>query len=132
MMNARNNARRGTWGLPLPVKPERRHMTYTVSVWRKTQSNKQKLYLWHITFSFTNVFNDFGRIITITLNNICTRMFLQTEKNNASYKHSPLLHLMFNTRKSGRRVKIADCNDGPSSFVKNLFHHNFKWHRTST
>jgi hypothetical protein len=30
----------GTWGVPPPVKLERRQMTYTVSVWRKTQ-NKQ-------------------------------------------------------------------------------------------
>jgi hypothetical protein len=36
-----NNARRGTWGLPPPVELERRHMTYTVSVWRNTHLNKQ-------------------------------------------------------------------------------------------
>jgi hypothetical protein len=30
-----------TWGLPPPVKLEHRHMTYTMSVWRKTQLNKQ-------------------------------------------------------------------------------------------
>jgi hypothetical protein len=34
------NARKGTWGLSLTVKQERRDMTYTVSMWRKTQ-NKQ-------------------------------------------------------------------------------------------
>jgi hypothetical protein len=38
-----NNARKGTWGLPSPVKQKRRHMTYTytVSMWRKTQTSKQ-------------------------------------------------------------------------------------------
>jgi hypothetical protein len=43
-----NNARNGTWGLPPPVKLERRHMTYTVTVWRKPQLNKQtnKLKSW--------------------------------------------------------------------------------------
>jgi hypothetical protein len=40
-VRAWNNARRGTWGLPPPVKLERRDMTYTVSMWRKTQ-NKTK------------------------------------------------------------------------------------------
>jgi hypothetical protein len=39
-VRAWNNARKGTWGLPPPVKLERRDMTYTVSMWRKTQ-NKQ-------------------------------------------------------------------------------------------
>jgi hypothetical protein len=41
-VHAWNNARKGTWGLPPPVKLERRHMAYTVLVWRKTQSNKQR------------------------------------------------------------------------------------------
>jgi hypothetical protein len=36
-----NNARKGTWRFSPPVKLKRRHMTNTVSVWRKTQSNKQ-------------------------------------------------------------------------------------------
>jgi hypothetical protein len=40
-VRAWNNARKGTWGLPQPVKLESRHMTYTVSMWRKTQWNKQ-------------------------------------------------------------------------------------------
>jgi hypothetical protein len=35
-----NNAGKGTWGLPPPVKLERRDMTYTVLMWRKTK-NKQ-------------------------------------------------------------------------------------------
>jgi hypothetical protein len=39
-VRAWNNARKGTWGLPPPVKLERRDMTYTVSMRRKTQ-NKQ-------------------------------------------------------------------------------------------
>jgi hypothetical protein len=34
-------ARKATWGLPPPVKLESRDMTYTVSMWRKTQ--KQNL-----------------------------------------------------------------------------------------
>jgi hypothetical protein len=34
-VRAWNNARKGTWGLPPPVKLERRQMTYTVPVWRK-------------------------------------------------------------------------------------------------
>jgi hypothetical protein len=38
-VRAWNNARKGTWGLPPPVKLERRDMTYTVSMWRKTQLN---------------------------------------------------------------------------------------------
>jgi hypothetical protein len=42
-VRAWNNARKGTWGLPPPVKLERRDMTYTVSMWRKIQ-NKQKKY----------------------------------------------------------------------------------------
>jgi hypothetical protein len=37
-VRAWNNARKGTWGLPPPVKLE--PMTYTVSLWRKTK-NKQ-------------------------------------------------------------------------------------------
>jgi hypothetical protein len=39
-VHAWNNARKGTWGLPPPVKLERRQMNYTVSVWRKTQNNQ--------------------------------------------------------------------------------------------
>jgi hypothetical protein len=39
-VRAWSNAQKRTWGLPPPVKLERRQMTYTVSVWRKTQSNK--------------------------------------------------------------------------------------------
>jgi hypothetical protein len=39
-ISAWNNARKGTWGRPPPVKLERRNMTYTVSLWHKTQSNK--------------------------------------------------------------------------------------------
>jgi hypothetical protein len=35
-----NNVQKSTWGLPPPVRLERRHMTYTVSVWHKTQLNK--------------------------------------------------------------------------------------------
>jgi hypothetical protein len=35
-----NNPRKDTWDIPPPVKLERRDMTYTVSMWRKTQ-NKQ-------------------------------------------------------------------------------------------
>jgi hypothetical protein len=41
-VRAWNNARKGTWGFSPPVKLERRHMTFTVSVWPKTQSNKKK------------------------------------------------------------------------------------------
>jgi hypothetical protein len=40
-VHAWNNARKGVWGLPPQVKLERRHMTSTMSVWRKTQLNKQ-------------------------------------------------------------------------------------------
>jgi hypothetical protein len=36
-----NNAWKGTWGMLLPVKLERRNMTFTVSVRRKIQSIKQ-------------------------------------------------------------------------------------------
>jgi hypothetical protein len=39
-VRACNNARKGTRGLPPPVKLERRQMTYTVSVWRKTQDKQ--------------------------------------------------------------------------------------------
>jgi hypothetical protein len=35
------NSQKGNWGLPPPVKLDHLHMTYTMSVWRKTQSNKQ-------------------------------------------------------------------------------------------
>jgi hypothetical protein len=41
-VRAWNNVRKGTWGLPPTVKRERRHMTYNVSVWRKTQLIKKK------------------------------------------------------------------------------------------
>jgi hypothetical protein len=41
-VRAGNNARRGTWDLPPPLKLERRQMTYTVPVRRKTQLDKQK------------------------------------------------------------------------------------------
>jgi hypothetical protein len=40
-VHAWNNAGKGTWGLPPTVKLERRNLTYNVSVWRKTQLNKQ-------------------------------------------------------------------------------------------
>jgi hypothetical protein len=36
-----NNAWKNIWGLPPPVKLERRHATYSESVWHYTQSNKQ-------------------------------------------------------------------------------------------
>jgi hypothetical protein len=39
-----------TWGLPPPVKLERRNMTYTVSMWRKTQSKQTKK--WVRIFNF--------------------------------------------------------------------------------
>jgi hypothetical protein len=38
-VRALKDAQKGTWGLPPPLKLERRHMTYNVSVWRKTQLN---------------------------------------------------------------------------------------------
>jgi hypothetical protein len=41
-VRAWNNARKGTWGLSPPVKLERRDMTYTVSMWRKTQNKTTK------------------------------------------------------------------------------------------
>jgi hypothetical protein len=41
-VRAWNNARKGTWGLPPPVKLDRRDMTYNVSMWRKTQSKTNK------------------------------------------------------------------------------------------
>jgi hypothetical protein len=44
-----NIARKGTWVLPRPVKLERRDMTYTVSMWRKTQ-NKQTIYIYIYNF----------------------------------------------------------------------------------
>jgi hypothetical protein len=44
-VRARNNARKGTWGLPPPVKLERHDKTYTVSKWRKTQNKQTK----HVT-----------------------------------------------------------------------------------
>jgi hypothetical protein len=37
------SARKGIRGLPSPVKLELNDMTYTVSVWRKTQLNKRKI-----------------------------------------------------------------------------------------
>ena len=40
---ARNNARRGTWDLPPPVKLDSGHITFTVLVWCKTQP-------WEINF----------------------------------------------------------------------------------
>jgi hypothetical protein len=48
-----NHARKRTWGHPRPVKLGRRHMTYTESVWRKTQSNKQTNM--KLTFPFNRV-----------------------------------------------------------------------------
>jgi hypothetical protein len=48
--HAWNNARKCIWGLPPPVKLERHHMTCTVSVWHKTQLNKQTNYCIHIRF----------------------------------------------------------------------------------
>jgi hypothetical protein len=41
-VRAWNNARKGTWGLPSPVKLERRDMTYIVSMWRNPPQKKQK------------------------------------------------------------------------------------------
>jgi hypothetical protein len=41
-VRAWNNARKATWSLPSPVKLERRDMTYTVSMWRKTQKQTNK------------------------------------------------------------------------------------------
>jgi hypothetical protein len=40
-VRAWNNVWKAAWDLPPPVKLEDRHMTYTLPVWRKTQSNKQ-------------------------------------------------------------------------------------------
>jgi hypothetical protein len=37
---ARKYARKGIWAFPPPVKLERRHITYNMSAWRKTQLNK--------------------------------------------------------------------------------------------
>jgi hypothetical protein len=48
-VRAWNNAQKGTWGLPQPVKLERRHMTFYVSVWRKTQLNEQTNMLWYLS-----------------------------------------------------------------------------------
>jgi hypothetical protein len=45
-VRAWKNARKGTWGLHPPVKLERRQMTYTVSVWRKTKIKQKKKILW--------------------------------------------------------------------------------------
>jgi hypothetical protein len=73
-------ARRGTWGLPSPVKLKRRQMTYSVSVWLKPQFNKQlKNQLNIITFSFwvteNNIFKAIyvffvKRILTGSLNQL--------------------------------------------------------------
>jgi hypothetical protein len=49
-VRAWNNARKGTWGLPPPVKLERRDMTYTVSMWRKTQNKQKKKNSYHWVF----------------------------------------------------------------------------------
>jgi hypothetical protein len=40
-VRAWNNAREGTWGLPPPVKLERRDMTVTVSMWCITQKQNE-------------------------------------------------------------------------------------------
>jgi hypothetical protein len=42
-IRAWNNARWGTRGLPPPVKLERRDMTYTVLMWRKTQNKQNQM-----------------------------------------------------------------------------------------
>jgi Flp pilus assembly protein TadB len=47
-VGAWNNAQRGTWGLPLPVKLERRDMTYTVLMWRNTQNKTNKILLHYV------------------------------------------------------------------------------------
>jgi hypothetical protein len=59
-VRAWNNAWKGTWGLPPPVKLERPQMTYTVSMWRKTQSNKQNKTKLHflIVHVFDQIFYD--------------------------------------------------------------------------
>jgi hypothetical protein len=56
-----NNARKGTWGLPPPVKLERRDMIYTVSMWHKTP-NKQLCSV--RTFS-EDLYNDNSKVPTV-------------------------------------------------------------------
>jgi hypothetical protein len=60
-VRAWNNARKSTWGLPPPVKLERRDMTYTVPMSRKTQNKQTKkkqlsvfihVYYCLVTFTF--------------------------------------------------------------------------------
>jgi predicted phosphoadenosine phosphosulfate sulfurtransferase len=52
-VRAWNNARKGTWGLPPPVKLERRDLTYTMSMWRKIQNKQTKHYFNYITSAFS-------------------------------------------------------------------------------
>jgi hypothetical protein len=53
-----NNERKSTWDLPPPLKLEH-HLTYTVSVWHKTQTNKtewiQYLMVWYLTIQYLMV-----------------------------------------------------------------------------
>jgi hypothetical protein len=59
-----NDTEKGTWGLSPPVKQERRHMTYTLSVWRKTQSNIHYL---HITFFLLPLLYKFQGILKMNM-----------------------------------------------------------------
>jgi hypothetical protein len=68
-VRAWHNARQNTLGLPPQVELGRRHMTFTVSVWRKTQTNNatnnkpechatsrfQTIASWYLTYDIYNV-----------------------------------------------------------------------------
>jgi hypothetical protein len=60
------NARKGTWGLSPPVKLERRDMTYTVSMWRKTQNKqKQTKHVRFFGFSISYKFMNSGKTCSV-------------------------------------------------------------------
>jgi hypothetical protein len=56
-VRAWNNARKGTWGLPPPVKLEHRDMTYTVSMWRKTQNKTKKMNIYVVNSIILLLYN---------------------------------------------------------------------------
>jgi hypothetical protein len=84
-VRAWNNAQKGTWGLPPPVKLERRDMTYTVSMWHKPKTNKQTKphYREHWSVGKRNLSVIIINDMTVNLKGICLLLLI---RNHVGYK----------------------------------------------
>jgi hypothetical protein len=66
-VRARNNTRKGTWGLPPPVKLECRNMTDAVSMWCKPKTNKQYSLYPPVTNKVKRVYNYRSQLVSWSL-----------------------------------------------------------------